>query len=46
MREISAGVSNAAARIYKNNAQAADDDEDETFDEGRVVDGKDGLEQS
>ena len=28
---------------YKNNAQAADDDE--TFDEGRV-DGKDGLEQS
>ena len=30
---------------YKNNAQAAADDEDETFDEGRV-DGKDGLEQS
>ena len=35
MREISAGVSSAAARITKTNAPQADaDDEDGTCDEG------------
>ena len=49
MREISAGVSKAAAaRITKTNAHADADDEDETSDEGkeRGGDGKDGKEQS
>ena len=46
MREISAGVSKAAAaRITKTNAHADADDEDETS-EGGGEDGKDGKEQS